>query len=183
MISSDHRGSRLNCTRVRSLTGLGHGRPSLAGVLGSVRGPAIPDYVYAVPVTGTVGLPESTPGTDRSPPRAHVPAACPPAVCCCHGVQGRFSLAARVHACAGADRTAIFCEQYALGRHPASRIPDCDTCGCGSLSFVGDSSLLAVECVPRPRLFDPGAFADRSQSALPVPVADLGALAAAHALL
>src|SRR3546814_2581058 len=88
---------------------------------------------------------------------------------------------ARVHACAGADRTAIFCEQYALGRHPASRIPDCDTCGCGSLSFVGDSSLLAVECVPRPRLFDPGAFADRSQSALPVPVADLGALAAAHA--
>src|SRR3546814_20027661 len=30
---------------------------------------------------------------------------------------------------------------------------------------------------------DPGAFADRSQSALPVPVAELGALAAAHALL
>src|SRR3546814_12984123 len=128
-----------------------------------------------VPYTTLVrSLPGSTTGTDRRPPRAHGPAACPPAVGCCHGVQGRFSLAARVHACAGADRTAIFCEQYALGRHPASRIPDCDTCGCGSFSFVGDSSLLAVACVPRPRLFDPGASAARSPSALPVPVAVIG---------
>src|SRR3546814_1155797 len=90
---------------VRSCTCLGLGRPSLAGVLGAVRGTAIPDYGDAVPGTGTVGLPESTTGTDRRPPRAHGPAACPPAVGCCHGVQGRFSLAARVHACAGADRS------------------------------------------------------------------------------
>src|SRR3546814_2878389 len=45
------------------------------------------------------------------------------------------------------------------------------------------SSDVCSSDLPRPRLFDPGAFADRSQSALPVPVADLGALAAAHALL
>src|SRR3546814_271416 len=179
--AADLRSPRRKGTMVRSCTCLGLGRPSLAGVLGAVRGTAIPDYGDAVPGTGTVGLPESSTGTDRRPPRAQVTAAGPSAVGCCHVVQGRFSLAARVHSCAVADRTAIFCEHYALGRHPASRIPDCDTCGCGSLSFVGDSSLLAVECVPRPRLFDPGAFADRSQSALPVPVADLGALAAAHA--
>src|SRR3546814_16820571 len=90
------RSPRRKGTMVRSCTCLCLGRPSLAGVLGAVRGTAIPDYGDAVPGTGTVGLPESTTGTDRRPPRERGRAACPPAVGCCHGVQGRSSEERRV---------------------------------------------------------------------------------------
>src|SRR3546814_16007862 len=109
--AADLRSPRRKGTMVRSCTCLGLVRPSLAGVLGAVRGTAIPDYGDAVPGTGTVGLPESTQGPDRRPPRAHGPAACPPSVVCCHWVPGSFRLDALVHAFAVSDRNPIFCEQ------------------------------------------------------------------------
>src|SRR3546814_7053812 len=74
--AADLRSPRRKGTMVRSCTCLGLGRPSLAGVIGAVRGTAIPAYGDDVLVTGTLVLPESTTGTVRRPPRAPGPAAC-----------------------------------------------------------------------------------------------------------
>src|SRR5690606_29572005 len=90
---------------------------------------------------------------------------------------------ARLHPRARADRAALRRGGRAPGHPAAAGVPAGRDCGCRRVPGLDGAQALALGRVSGPRLLHARAPADPGPGAVPVPVADPRAAAAAHAVL
>src|SRR5690606_6895272 len=159
------------------------GAASPAGVIRAVCGATPADNGYPVPGTDAHRLPGGTARPDRGAARSNRLAAHCAVLGSRHELQGGFGAVASICAGTGANGPAFRCCGRTHDKPSALWLPDRPGRRRGALSFLGNPDPLALGCLRRTRLLHTRTLANPSTRAVPVPVADSGSAATAHAVL